>query len=145
MTVPRATKILIPLGGDINKANLLRSLQLSSSTIDSKVVLLHVIPLPQTVSIEETAIGSLKEETEQKFTAVMLWLTEQGISAELKIAGARSVVEGIVEEAESGEYQLIMIQKTKKRGLSKIANIFKRSTSERLLNLTSTPLLILPP
>jgi len=145
MSAPRATKILIPVGGEFNKASLLRSLQLFSGTAEARLVLLHVIALPQTVSIEGAALGSLRENTENRFRTTAQWLTEQGLSAELRIAGARSIVDGIVEEAESGDYKLIVIQKTKKSGMAKVGNIVKRSTSERLLNLTSVPLLIIPP
>lgn len=145
MTASSAIRILIPLGQNVNKANLIRSLQLFSGIVGARIVLLHVVALPQTVTIDPAALSSFRENAENRFRDVVQWLREQDFAAELKVAGARSIVDGIVEEAESGEYKMIIIQKTKKRGLSKIGNVIRRSTSERLLSLTSTPLLIVPP
>ena len=113
-------KILIPLGPALDKVKIVATLQALSSFRNPLIVLFNVIELPsRTAPLDPAYYDSEFKEAEKKYLFnVARWLDEQGYHVKMKVAVARSVVDGIIEEANSGGYEAVLLLKRRvKKGL----------------------------
>jgi nucleotide-binding universal stress UspA family protein len=106
-------KILIPLGPALDKPKMVAALQALSSFRDPLIVLFHVIELPsRTAPIDSAYYESEFKEAEKTYLLqVARWLLDQGYHVQTKVAVARSVEDGIIEEANAGEYAAVLLLK----------------------------------
>jgi len=65
-------------------------------------------------------------------------LRERGMAVKVIVAEARDVADAIVEEAEEGKYDLILMFKRKRKGLK---HVLTRSISERVAKATKRPVM----
>nr|MDO8134736.1 universal stress protein [Candidatus Njordarchaeum guaymaensis] len=106
-------RILIPLGPDLDKPKIVAALQALSSFRDPLLVLFHVIGLPsRTAPLDSSYYENEFREAEKKYLLpVARWLTDQDYHVQTRVAVARNVADGIIEEANKGEYDAILLLK----------------------------------
>lgn len=126
------TKILIPISNFIDKERLIQALYILSKLENPLIVLFHVIEAPsRTVPLNSSVFQQEIKEAEEMLKKVSKWLIEQKYKTSIKVVIARNVVEGIVEEANSGNYTLTLMLKRKvKKGLK---GLFHKSISEAVI------------
>ncbi len=110
--VVQLRKVLLPLRERVDAREVVAAI--SQIEGESELTLFHVMKVPITtpLGVEMSAPGWLKELAEE--------LRSMGIPTKVVIAEARDVADAIVEEAEEGKYDLIIMFKRKKRGLGKV-------------------------
>ncbi len=108
-----ASKILIPIGeGEFDKKALLPALYLLSRMKPKpEVTLLSVISVPTTVPLDASQFRDIIRKIGSKLKPLAGWLSGQGFKTSVKIALARDVVEGIVEEASKSGCMAVLMQK----------------------------------
>jgi nucleotide-binding universal stress UspA family protein len=108
-----ANKILIPLGPTLDKTKIVAALQALSSFKNPLLVPFHVIELPsRTAPLDSAYYESEIKEAEKKYLVdVARWLRDQGYHVRNKVAVARDVTDGIIEEANNGEYVAVLLLK----------------------------------
>ena len=124
-------KILIPLGAPLDKSKLIVALHALSAFKDPLLILFHVIEFTsRTAPLDPDLYAPDIIAAEQTYlTPVAQWLGAQGYHVKTKVAIARSLVEGIIEEANNGGYAAaLLLKRRQKKG------VFKRhkSVSERV-------------
>ena len=107
-------------------------------------VLLHVVEVPMVTSPHANELSKLLRYAEEKLKPYAERLKKLGYRTEIKIVSARDVVEGITEELKLGNYSLIMLHKKKRKTVEKIMLTFTKSTSQRLIQKTNTPVMVIP-
>jgi len=128
--VVQLRKVLLPLRERVDAREVVAAI--SQIEGESELTLFHVMKVPITtpLGVEMSAPGWLKELAEE--------LRSMGIPTKVVIAEARDVADAIVEEAEEGKYDLIIMFKRKKRGLGKVMG---KSISERVAEATRRPVM----
>ncbi|WXG43412.1 MAG: universal stress protein [Promethearchaeati archaeon SRVP18_Atabeyarchaeia-1] len=108
-----ANKILIPLGPTLDKPKMAAALQALSSFRNPLLVLFHVIELPsRTAPLDSAYYDSEFKEAEKKYLLdATRWLKDQGYHVQTKVAVAREVTDGIIVEANNGEYVAVLLLK----------------------------------
>lgn len=98
----------------------------------SELTLFHVIEVPITtpLNVGTSAPDWLRDLARE--------LKAKGIPIRVLVTEARDAAEAIVEEAEKGEYDLIIMFKRKRKGLGKVVG---RSVSERVSRMTRRPVM----
>ncbi len=123
-------KVLLPLKDRVDAREIVAAL--SQLEGGSELTLLHVVKVPITtpLDVEVNTPGWLRELAQE--------LRSMGIPTKVIVAEARDVADAIVEEAEEGKYDLIIMFKRKKKGLGKVVG---RSISERVAKATRRPVM----
>jgi nucleotide-binding universal stress UspA family protein len=126
------TKILIPISNFIDKEKLIQALHILSKLENPLIILFHVIEIPsRTVPINGSILSQEIKKAKEMLKSVSRWLTEQNYEVSIKVVVARNTVEGIIEEANSGGYALVLMLKRKvKKGLK---GLFHKSISEAVI------------
>ncbi|MHA1754515.1 MAG: universal stress protein [Candidatus Odinarchaeia archaeon] len=137
----KKTKILIPIDLEIEKDVLVKGLALISKLKKPVITLLHIIELPVTASLDIREHHSKVEEIELKVKPMVEWLKGQSFEVNYKIAVARYITSGIVEEANSGDYDLVIL--TKRKPPKGIRRLFYRSHTDKVTGSVNCPVLIL--
>jgi nucleotide-binding universal stress UspA family protein len=108
-----ANKILIPLGPTLDKKKIVAALEALSSFRNPLLVPFHVIELPsRTTPLDSALYESELREAEKKYLVdIAKWLRDQGYHVQTKVAIARDVTDGIIEEANNGEYVAVLLLK----------------------------------
>jgi nucleotide-binding universal stress UspA family protein len=135
-----SSKILIPLGPELDKPKMISALDALSSFKEPLLVLFHVIELPsRTVPLDQAIQESDFKETEEKHVLqVAKWLREQGYNVQTKVAVARSVADGVIEEANNGEYNAVLLLKRRlKQGFLRR----HKSVSEKVSRYVECPVI----
>jgi nucleotide-binding universal stress UspA family protein len=106
----------------------------------ASITAFHVIHLtpPQSVS-PSTVDREKKRRAELCFRSIMERAEKEKLNVETKIAVSRSAREAILEEAEDGEYDLVVMGS---RGASGITKILLGSVSEEVVKKAPCPVLI---
>jgi nucleotide-binding universal stress UspA family protein len=135
--------ILIPVGDIVSKQLINQALHILSAFKNALVVLLHVVEVPsRTAILEPEPYQEDIRRAEQRLTNLAKWLTDQGLRVRIKVAVARSIPEGIIEEADSGDYLLVFLMKRKQvQGLQRI---LKRSVTERVVRSANCVVMTAP-
>ncbi|MEM3522031.1 MAG: universal stress protein [Candidatus Bathyarchaeia archaeon] len=125
-------KILIPISNFIDKDRLVQALHILSKLENPLIVLFHVVEVPsRTVPVNGSILSQEIQKAKEMLNNVSKWLAEQNYEAVTKVIVARNAVEGIVEEANSGNYSLVIMLKRKvKKGLK---GLFHKSISEAII------------
>ena len=125
-------KILIPVSKFVDRARLTRALHAVSVFQNPLVVLFHVIEVKsRTVPVDPSPFKEEIAAAEAKLKPTVDWLKEQGYKTTARIVLARDAIEGIITEANSGDYTVILMMKRRiRRGISKL---FQKSTSEAVI------------
>jgi len=129
--------------GAIDKERVIRALKTLAAT-RATIVVFHVIEVPSRSSpIETSAYQDQVKGWERRLKDTADWLRAQNFDVNMKVVVARDVVHGIVDEAELGDYSLIVLFKRRleKKGLSRF---FRRSISRGVARLTNRMLLVVP-
>ena len=108
-----ANKILIPLGPTLDRPKIVAALQALSSFRNPLLVPFHVIELPSRTAPLDSALyeAEFKEAEKGHLLDVARWLRDQGYHVQTKVAVARDVTDGIIEEANNGEYVAVLLLK----------------------------------
>ncbi len=123
-------KILLPLKERVDAKEILAAL--SQLEGGNELTLFHVIKVPITtpLGVEVSTPDWLKSLAEE--------LRKSGIPTRILVAEARDVADAIVEEAEEGKYDLILMFKRRKKGLERVVG---RSVSEKVAEGTRRPVM----
>ncbi len=129
----RLRRVLLPLKERVDAREIVAAL--SQLEGGSEVTLLHVVKVPITTPLDvEVSVPEWLSELAQE-------LRSMGIPTKVVVAEARDVADAIVEEAEEGKYDLIIMFKGRRRGLGKVVG---RSVSERVAEATRRPVMTIP-
>lgn len=123
-------KVLLPLKDRVDAKEIVAAL--SQLEGGSELTILHVVKVPITtpLDVEVSTPDWLKELAQE--------LRSMGIPTRVVVAEARDVADAIVEEAEEGKYDLIIMFKRRRKGLGKVVG---RSISERVAKATRRPVM----
>ena len=131
-TEGRPVKILIPISSFVDREKIAQALHALSVFKDPKVVLFHVVEVPSRTSPVDThPFKNEMAEAENRLLPIADWLRSQNYNAVVRVVVARDKVEGIVTEANEGDYSFVLMMKRKIRG--GIAKLFHKSTSEAVI------------
>ncbi len=141
MNVSKKTRILLPVSTRINRELLLKGFDILKSLKNPDLTIFHVIELPVTASLDILEHNRIVQELQQQLTPIIKWIEEQSFKISSKIVVARHISEAIVEEANSGDYDLVVLSKREPpKGLKRI---FYRSHSDYVTGKINCPALIL--
>lgn len=129
---PASIKILIPIGDQFSKERITEALHVLSTFKNPIIVLLHVIEVPSRTSVlDPEPYRDEITKAERKLNDLSKWLTDQGLKVVVKVAVARNIADGIVEETERDGYLIVFLMKRK---LTKgWRRFFSKSVSERVV------------
>ena len=127
-----STKILVPLSTFIDKTRFYRALQLLATLRDPLVVLFRVVEVPQRTNPLDPDLwkGDIRN-AEDFLKQSAEWLEGEGYRVATKVVTARDAAGGIVSEANSGSYAVVLMMKRRIR--NGWARFFHRSTSEEVI------------
>ncbi|MBS7650442.1 MAG: universal stress protein [Candidatus Bathyarchaeia archaeon] len=137
----RLNKILIPIADFYDEEKITHGLQVLSVFKNPLIVLLHIIEVPsRTQPLNTHPYEKQISEHRKRVEAIAEWLRKQDYEVKVKIALARSVVEGIVTEANTGKYDaVLMLKRRVKKGYLRI---FQKSISEAVIRSVEPVVLI---
>jgi nucleotide-binding universal stress UspA family protein len=128
----RSVKILIPISSFVDREKIAQALHALSVFKDPGVVLFHVVEVPSRTSPVNThPFKNEIAEAEVRLLPVADWLRSQNYNTVVRVVVARDKVEGIVTEANEGDYSFVLMMKRKMRG--GIGRLFHKSTSEAVI------------
>ncbi len=127
-----ATKILVPVSTFIDKNRLFGALQVLATLEDPLIVLFRVVEVPhRTNPLDPDLWKDDIRKAEDLLSQWAAWLKSGGYRVENKVVTARDTAEGIITEANSGGYTVVLMMKRRIR--SGWAKIFHKSTSEEVI------------
>ncbi len=127
-----SAKILIPISTFVDREKIAHALHALSVFKDPMIVLFHVIEVPSRTSpINTHPFKDEIAEAEGRLRPVADWLRSQNYNTVVRVVVARDKIEGIVAEANEGDYSFVLMMKRKIRG--RIAKLFHKSTSEAVI------------
>jgi len=125
-------KILIPISSFVDREKIAHALHALSVFKDPMIVLFHVVEVPSRTSPVNThPFKNEMVEAENRLLPIADWLRGQSYNAVVRVVVARDTVEGIVAEANEGDYSFVLMMKRKIRG--GVAKLFHKSTSEAVI------------
>ena len=131
-TRAETAKILIPVGDIVSKELITKALHLLSTFKSPLIVLFHVIEIQsRTATLETEPYEAQIKSAEKRLVDLSTWLTEQGLEVRIKVAIARYIAEGIIDEVNRDGYLVVFLMKRKMaKGWKRL---FTRSVSERVI------------
>ncbi len=136
------TRILIPISQKVDKERVTAALSILYFFRKPLIVLLHIIELPMTAPLDLSLYPKEEAEARKKLKSVEKWLREQGFEVRTKISAARDATLGIVDEADTGRYNLVILMK--RRPPEGLKRLFYKSHTDRVTSKISCLSLILP-
>ena len=128
---------------DYDRVSVLRAIKMLE-WLDAEYVLFNVIATPTTTATYRETLGDLIESSYSVLSELRSWLENLGYVVDLKVIAARDVVSGITEEIERGSYSLIILHRKRRRRLAAVGGRFLKSISQKLLETSSVPVLVIP-
>ena len=131
-TRAETVKILIPVGDIVSKELITKALHVLSTFKSPLIVLFHVIEVPsRTATLETEPYEAQIKSAEKRLVDLSTWLTGQGLEVRIKVAIARYIAEGIIDEVNGDGYLVVFLMKRKMaKGWKRL---FTRSVSERVI------------
>jgi nucleotide-binding universal stress UspA family protein len=131
------------VGEFVSRQLILQALHVLSAFKNPSIVLFHVIEVPsRTATLETDPYHDEIRRAENRLNDLSKWLTDQGLSVQVKVAVARNIADGIVEETESNGYLIVFLMKRKaNRGWRRF---FARSVSQRVVRSADCLVLTAP-
>ena len=135
-------KILIPVSSFFDRRSLIKALRVLAVLKDATIVVFHIVEVPQmTTPLDPKIWDDEIKEAEAFLDELAVWLEDQGYKVERKVKTARDSAEGIVLEANNGEYSVVLL--LKRRMARRWARSLRRSISERVIRDANPPVLTL--
>jgi nucleotide-binding universal stress UspA family protein len=135
-------KILIPVSSFFDRKSLVKALRVLAVLKDATIVVFHIVEVPQmTTPLDPTIWDKEIKKAEGFLDELAVWLEEQGYKVEKKVKTARDSAEGIVLEANNGEYSVVLL--LKRRMARSWTRSLRRSISERVIRDANPPVLTL--
>ncbi len=124
-------KLLIPVSTFINKNRLIKALQILA-TKNPTIVLFHVVEVPrQTTPLDPSVWHDDIKKAEDFLKESASWLEREGYRVDKKVVTARDSAEGIIAEANGGDYSVVLL--TKRRIRKGWGRMFYKSISEEVI------------
>jgi nucleotide-binding universal stress UspA family protein len=131
-----ATRILVPISTFVDKPRLFRALQVLSSVKNPVVVLFKVVEVPRRTTPLDPSVWKEDIQRAEGFLAKLAsWLRGEGYRVETKVVTARDAADGIIVEANNGNYTVVLL--TKRRVKGGWGRIFHKSISETVIRYTN--------
>jgi len=135
-------KILIPVSSFFDRRSLIKALRVLAVLKDATIVVFHIVEVPQmTTPLDPKIWDEEIKKAEAFLDELAMWLEDQGYKVERKVKTARDSAEGIVLEANNGEYSVVLL--LKRRMARRWARSLRRSISERVIRDANPPVLTL--
>jgi len=135
--------VLVPVSLEPEKHLLLRAFRMLGWG-DAEYTLFHVVEVPITTAPYANDLAGILGEVRKRLEPLADWLRGQGYKVEVKVVAARDVVDGIIEEIEESPYLLILLHKKRRKKIEKLLLAFTKSTSQRLIQRASIPVMVIP-
>jgi len=121
----------------------MQALHVLSAFKNPSIVLLRVIEVPsRTATLETDAYQEDIKRAEKELDDVSSWLSSQGLNVHVKVAVARNIADGIVEETERDGYLIVFMMKRRaERGWRRLLT---RSVSQRVVRHANCLVLTAP-
>jgi nucleotide-binding universal stress UspA family protein len=131
------------VGEFVSKQLIMQALHVLSAFKKPNIVLFHVIEVPsRTATLETEPYQDEIGRAEKRLNDLSNWLVDQGLSVRVKVAVARNIADGIIEETESDGYLIVFLMKRKaERGWRRL---FTRSVSQRVVRSADCLVLTAP-
>ena len=127
-----SAKILIPVGSAVSKKRITEALHLFSVFKNPLIVLFTIVEVPSRTATLETEPYRLQiEHAKKRLNDLSQWLTAQDLKVEVKVAVARNIAEGIIDETESDGYTAVFMMKRKTA--KGFRSLFTRSVSQKVV------------
>lgn len=113
MMNPDANRVLLPVGDwePDRKAMIPALYLLSRLKPRPDVTVLNVISIPPSAPLDASQFRDITDKAKSRMTQLAKWLSGQGFKTSVKIALARDVAEGIIEEASKNGCIAVLMQK----------------------------------
>ncbi len=135
-------KILIPVSSFFDRKSLIKALRVLAVLKDATIVVFHIVEVPQMTTPLDPKIWDVEIKKAEAFLdELAVWLEEQGFKVERRVKTARDAAEGIVLEANNGEYSVVLL--LKRRMARSWTRSLRRSISERVIRDANPPVLTL--
>ncbi|WEU40089.1 MAG: universal stress protein [Candidatus Odinarchaeum yellowstonii] len=141
MNQVKKTKVLLPVSVKVNRELLLRSFEILKGLKNLDLIVFHVLELPVTASLDISEHNQKVQELNQQLEPTIKWIEEQSFKIKSKIVVARHVSEAIVEEANSGNYDLVVL--LKREPPKGVRRLFYRSHTDYVTGKLNCAALIL--
>ncbi len=136
-------RVLIPVSTNIEQRRILRALRLLQWK-DAEYTLLNIIQLPQPTATYQEVISEMIEENKKILEDISSYFKLHGFDMKVKVAVSRDIVSGIIEEVRRNGYVLIILFRKPRGMFGKISLKLFKSVSQRVLDETTIPVLIMP-
>ncbi len=127
-----ATKILVPISTFVDRTRLFKALQVLATLKDPVIILFRVVEVPhRTNPLDPDLWKEDIKKAENYLNGVAAWLRQEGYRADSKVRTARNTGDGIISEANNGEYAVVLMMKRRIRtGWSRM---FHKSITEEVI------------
>ncbi|MHA1410451.1 MAG: universal stress protein [Candidatus Odinarchaeia archaeon] len=135
------TKVLLPVSLDYDKESILRGLTILAGFKKPVISVFHAIELPVTATLDISAHQQIVDEIKSKLAPLINWLKNQSFEVKERIVVTRHISDAIIEEANVGNYDLVIL--TKRKPPKGIRRIFYKSHTDLVTGSINCPALII--
>jgi hypothetical protein len=135
------TKILLPISLEYNKNVLVKGLAILTNLKEPYIIVFHAIELPVTATLDLSEHQEKVDEIKSKLKPFTDWIKKQSFEIKERIVVTRRITDAIIEEANSGNYDLLLL--TKRRPPKGFRKIFYKSHTDIVTDSINCPALIL--
>ena len=139
--IVKKTKVLIPVSLEFDKSTLVKGLSIISKLREPSITVLHIIDLPVTSTLDVEMHKQKIEAAEKALKPLVDWIKSQSLEVNLKVDLARSITDGVIEETNQGDYDILIL--TKKKPPKGFKRLFYRSHTDSITGEVNCPTLIL--
>ncbi len=131
------TKVLLPVPSKVDKYLVSKYMSVIQLLREPEVVILNVIQLPFSSSLDQEQHAEAIETSRRELEKLKEFFRQQGINAKVKVGIGRDAADGIITEAKTGDYSLILMVKRRKGKFK----IFEKSVTKKVLSHVDIPVI----
>ena len=142
--LPHKPNILVPVPGPLDKEKLVLMLDKLHFLGKPNLTLFHVVEVrSRTSPLNSEFFRDAINKAEKSLKPLKKWLEKLGYKTSIKVMLARDVAEGIIDEAELGGYDAILMVRRGGRTLRNLLKtIFSGSVSEKVARHVECPVIM---
>lgn len=131
--------VLMPISGKMEYADMVASLLPLLKFQASKITLLHVVQAPVQTPLDAPELADIVASVNEPIENLADWLRKQNYNVDVKIITARSIVDAIVDEANTSEYSFVFMMK--RRMTRGIRSFFSKSVTQHVIKHVEVPVI----
>lgn len=137
-----AGKVLVPISNFFDRKGITRALKILRIRGTEPIVVFHIVEAPQiTTPLDPPLWDEQIKKAEGFIESAVVWLKSEGFNVERKVKVARDSADGIITEANNGDYSVVVL--LKRRVARSWTRPLHRSISERVIRDANPPVLTL--